>query len=222
MSLSAKWPERVRHAVERLKDKFPEAILFDELMSYTVSTHASPEDLRALKTIIPNNSEVDGQQYKETGLFRYYPKYGISGPDDLLRVLKKEEFVGGLRVSDLKVVWPTAEDELTKLERQHKIVVTRNRKDGQAKHVWLNDPTMYTSLDDEFRDIWLQISVPDKERMRSELKDIGFKVATEAPKVNALQVQKKKKSSRRGQKITNVHMQAVLKDYSHKRPGAAK
>ena len=222
MSQREKWPEHVRHAVERLKDKFPEAISFEELMSYTLSSHATPEDLKALRTIVPVNSEVDKQHLKETGLFKYYPKYGISGSDDMLRVLKKEEFVGGLRVSDLKVVWPSAEEDITRLEKQHKVVVTRNKKDGQAKHVWINDPSMYAHVDDEFRDIWLQIPVPEGQSIRRELKDIGFKVATEAPKVNAPRIEKKKKRSTRGTKITNVHMQGILKDYSHKRPGAAK
>ena len=222
MSQREKWPENVRHSIERLKDKFPEAISFEELMSYTVSTHATPEDLRALKSIIPVNSEVDKQHYKETGYFKYYPKYGIAGPDDMLRVLKKDEFVGGLRVSDLKVVWPAVEEDITKLEKQHKIVATRNKKDGQAKHVWLNDPNMYAHVDDEFRDLWLSVPVPEAQRIRNELEVIGLKVATQAPRVNAPSAVKKKRNNRRGQKITNVHMMGLLKDYSSKRPGAAK
>ena len=211
------------NAVDRLKDKFPESVTWQDLVSFTLSAYHTQDDHNSLRMMLSFSSKVDKEVLAESELYKFRPMYGIAGPDDMLRYLQSSDAVAGLRVGELKDVWTTAEEDITALEKKHKLIVTRNKKDGMARHIWLNDPTMYARVDDEFRDIWLSIPLPAPEQIRRELADTGFKVATEAPKVNApTRVEKKKKKSGKKSKVTNIHMQGLFKDYSHQRPAAAK
>lgn len=48
--------------------------------------------------------------------------------------------------------------------------MTRNKKDNQAKMVWLDDPTLGFIIDDEFKDIWHKIKLPEPAGLAEELK----------------------------------------------------
>ncbi len=216
------WKIHAENAVQRLRDKFPNSVSFQDLMDYTLSAQKTADRLRIMKVFLGRHPKIDSDFFRKTGEYKFYPKLGIAGPEDMLRTLRADKSGAGLAVREIKDVWTNYEEDITRLEKQHKIAVLRNKKDAGARHVWLDDPTMYANLDEEFRDMWVMAPLPAKERIRQELEEFGFKVATEKPKSNApTRIDRKQKKTRRGQKITNTHID-VFKDYSHKRPGAAR
>ena len=120
-------------------------------------------------------------------------------------------------VRELREGWPGVDDAVTKLEGEGKLLVTRNKKDNQAKMIWQNDPSLEYRIDDEFQAIWNRIKLPEPEALADELEKENL---TPANKSRGLVVkqqkqQKQKRKPRRGGKTTNTHMMGVLRDYSH-------
>ena len=219
----AQWQLYSNAAVDRLKKNPTETYTFKQLSDYAASQGA-PEDIDKISRFLRMSADVHKEEVlKETGKYKYYPKLGISGPEDMLRVLRNKDTMDGIKAADLKEAWKDMEKDLNDLERRHKIVVIRNKKDNAAKQIYLSAPSLYTQVDEEFRDIWLAVNIKDPQQMRNELAEFGFKTATEIPKVNApARVEKKRKGKKGGTKITNTHMAGIFKDYQHKRPTAAK
>lgn len=170
----------IKNAVDRLRSKYPESVSWEDLAAFVLSIHDPPNTRDFVQELLKRNTEVNTRALKETGLFKFYPKRGIANGDDLLKYLNKSDAAAGLSASEISSVWLTKEEDILALEKKHKLLVTRNKKDGSAKHVWRNDSTIYTQLDDEFREVWLQIPLPHPDRVRAELEDVGFKVATDA------------------------------------------
>ena len=106
---------------------------------------------------------------------------------------------------------------IDKLEGEGKVLATRNKKDNQAKMVWLDDPSLKFTVDDEFKAMWLQIKVPDAATVAAALQKENLVPASKVQLVKkpAKVQEKKKKKARQGGKVTNKHMIGVLKDYSH-------
>lgn len=122
-----------------------------------------------------------------------------------------------MSVRELREGWPDVELTINQLEKESKLLVTRNKKDDHAKMVWANDPSLMQHFDDEFRQIWDSVKVPDLQHVTEELERAGItptsknKVIKQRPKFE----QKKVKKPRRSGKTTNTHMMGVLRDYSH-------
>lgn len=112
------------------------------------------------------------------------------------------------------------EETINQLEKEGKLLVTRNKKDEHAKMIWANDPSLMQHFDEEFRQIWEKIKVPDQQTVKEELEKAGItptnknKIVKVRPKVE----HKKARKPRRSGKTTNVHMMGVLRDYSHLKP----
>jgi transcription initiation factor TFIIE subunit beta len=136
----------------------------------------------------------------------------------LLAYLQKKTDASGVSVKDLKDGWPDCEGGINELEQEHRVLVIRAKKDGAARMVWLDDPSLFHEVDPELKVMWSRVEVPSTENIVARLVAAQQKPASEDPMLKAMQAPKtakKKKVQRRTNKSTNVHMQGLLKDYSH-------
>lgn len=214
----------VIYAIERLKEKSPHAISRAELVSYVLPSQAVREDQPRVDLFLRYlniNEKVTFHPQSDSYSFR--PLHNIFTGDDLLDFLQKQETALGISVRNLKDGWGTVEATIDQLEKEHKLLVTRNKKDNHPRMVWADDPTLIAPIDGEYKELWEQIPVPEKhDDVIKALTLAGFKPAgtVSAPKA-AGKVEKKKKVVRRGQKTTNTHMKGLFKDYSKLNPKAS-
>lgn len=213
----------VVYATDRLKEKFPASIPSQELIAFVLPSHKRNDEqaVKLLKTLLNVNPKVVFDAVTDSYTFK--PLHNISSADDLLRYLQSQETAMGIQVRELKDGWPNVEDTIDRLEKEHKLLVTRNKKDNHPRMVWADDPSLIAPLDQDFKDIWAQIPLPTVEDTITQLTKMNYK-STGAPasEDQGQKVEKKKKKVRRGVKVTNVHMQGLFRDYSNQRPQGTK
>ena len=167
--------------------------------------------------------QINARYDARTDSFMYRPPFNVSNEDELIMYLRSQGHAGGLDAGKLKEGWDCAFEGITDLEAKRKLIVLRAKRDGAAKKVWIDDPVLHTTLDDEFRDMWFQTSIPEGNKVGEELEKLHYKsVARPSGPLLAPKVEKKKKTMRTNVKKTNTHMQGMFKDYSSRRPNASK
>ena len=212
---------QIFYAIENMKEKGRPQTLTD-IISY-LNIHNEPEKHKAnIAHVLKNHAKViyDPKNDGGEGTFSYRPIHNIRTADALLGFLQSQKTAQGLDVKKLKDGWPGAEAEIDSLEARGKLLVTRNRKDNHAKMVWLDDPTLARTVDNEYQSIWHKIKLPEAEQLANELEKAGLQPANKSRgvKVKPVEQVKKTKKPRKGGKTTNTHMVgAVLRDYSHKK-----
>lgn len=197
-------------AVTRLKKHYPNAIPYQEIVDYSMPVHeqSNTELLRYFKLALQKHREVTYDSKANT--YRYKPPYEISNPDELLRELQRQDLYKGISYDELKQGWPDCLGTINQLADEHKILIHRHKKDRLPKTIWPDDPTLYVQLEAEFIDHANKTPLPDVDKIRVELGGMQSRAAGEAPKpINAATDKKPKKKVRRGQKVTNTHMQAL-------------
>lgn len=212
----------VVYASDRLKEKFPESISWDDLVSFVLPYHKRTEEqINMFRRFLAVNPKIRHDQLTDSYTFK--PLHNIATADDLLKFLQNQDSALGINVRELKDGWNDVEETIDKLEAEHKLLVVRNKKDRHPRMVWVDDPTLDAPLDQEFKDLWSQIPLPSVEDTIKELRRMNHK-STGEPAVadTGARVKKEKKKARRGQKVTNVHMQGLFRDYSEKRPQGGK
>lgn len=146
---------------------------------------------------------------------------GVKDETSLLAHLQRKSDASGLSVKDLKDGWPDCDPVLTEMEKAHKILVTRTKKDSTAKNVWIDDPSLHHAVEPEFHAMWSHTPIPSLEDMHRKLASVGVKPTSEDPgaivqQINKPKAQKKRAGNRKG-KTTNSHMAHLMNDYSDKR-----
>jgi transcription initiation factor TFIIE subunit beta len=196
-------------AVNRLKDRYPKAVPYQEMLDYLlpVDKQNNAELIRYFRLSLQKNPEVSYDTKADT--YRYKPPYDINNSEELLAELQRQTLYKGILYDELKQGWPDCLAVVNQLDEQHKILVHRHKKDKQPKIIWPDDPSLYIKLDDEFRLIATNQKPPDENKIRAELTAMQSRAAGEAPKpvTNANAGKKGPKKVRRGNKVTNVHMQ---------------
>jgi transcription initiation factor TFIIE subunit beta len=212
----------VVHATERLKARYPDSISTEELIAFVYPVHKrEPNQINLFKRFLQINPKVGYDAATDSYTFK--PLHNIANADDLLSYLQKQDTAIGIRVAELKDGWPEVEEAIDQLEKEHKLLVFRKKKDNHAQYVWANDPTLIAPLDQEFKDLWNQVALPSVEDTIRELKRMNHKSTGEVDRGDlGGKVEKKKKKVRRGVKVTNVHMQGLFRDYSNQRPQGGK
>ncbi|EEH33933.1 transcription initiation factor IIE subunit beta [Paracoccidioides lutzii Pb01] len=211
---------QVVFAIDHMKSK-DYSLKFSDILSY-LSLHQQGHDpgyIQALKRILQSHEKVqyDPSGANGEGTFRFKPPHDIRTAEQLLRKLQSQPTAQGMSVRELREGWPTIVQTIDKLEKEGKLLVTRNKKDDHPKMVWANDPSLIQHFDPEFRAIWEKIKIPDQQTVTEELEKAGItptsknKVVKPRPKVE----NKKVKKARRSGKTTNTHMTGILRDYSH-------
>jgi len=137
----------------------------------------------------------------------------------LLAHLQKKTDASGVAVKDLKDGWPDCEPAINELEAEHRVLVVRAKKDGAARMVWMDDASLFHEVDPQLKLLWSRVEVPSVDNIVQKLVAAQQKPASEDPRLKAMQApkteKKKKRAQRRTGKSTNVHMEHLLKDYSH-------
>ena len=213
---------QVNYAISHLKSK-PQgtALSFDDILSYLSLQHESEERKAVLLHCFEHNPSMlyDPAGLGGKGSFAFKPKHDIHDAAQLLRKLQSQQTFQGFPGKGLEEGWPNYREALNDLERENKVLILAAKKDGVPRMIWPDDPTLSHSIDGEFKDMWSRIKLPDPESTATELERNGlmptnkFKKVKTAPKAP----ERKTKKAKRSGKITNYHMQDILKDYSHKR-----
>ena len=214
----------VLYAIERLKEKSPQTISRNDLVSYVLPTQAKtnePHKETMLLKYLNLNEKV--KYHADIDSYSFRPIHNIYNGDDLLEFLQSQETALGISVRDLKDGWPDCETTIDQLEREHKLLVTRNKKDNHPRMVWADDPTLHIQIDGEYKELWEMIPVSEKhDDVIKKLLAAQHKPAgTVAEPKKIVPMAKQKKKPRRGQKTTNTHMAGMFKDYSNMKPKAA-
>lgn len=211
---------QVLFAIEHMKAKNV-PLKFADIVSYLSLQHRAHDQgyVQALRSILQMHEKVDYDPSGAggEGTFSFRPPHNIRTPEQLLQKLQSQTTAAGMSVRELREGWPNVEDAINQMEKEGKLLVTRNKKDDHAKMVWANDPSLIEHFDLEFKQIWDKIKVPDPQAVKEELERAGItptnknKVVKPRPKME----QKKVKKARRSGKTTNTHMMGILRDYSH-------
>ncbi|ETN37734.1 uncharacterized protein HMPREF1541_07357 [Cyphellophora europaea CBS 101466] len=207
-------------AIARLKDRYPSSISYQDLLDYLLPNDKQDNDalLRYFNLSLRKNPEVSFDPKANT--YRYKPPYDVANAEELLALLQRQELRQGIPYDKLKHGWPDCLETLNQLEREHKILITRQKKDRIPRFIWADEPSLYVRLEPEFVQEWKKISLPNPDKIRVELAAMQSKAAGEAPKpLNAAVTKPKAKKVRRGNKVTNTHMlhlDAISKGYSKK------
>lgn len=216
-------------AVEYLKKKGESKSMTDIIDHLSLRSY-SEEHKKELAEGLRGHPRVEwrpdaslGEQTWNTGTYAHRPIIpGVKDATTLLAHLQRKTDASGVSVKDLKDGWPDCEETLASLERQHKILVVRTKKDNFPRYVWLDDPSLKHSVQPEFQAMWHRVPLPGLDDMHRKLVAVGQKPTSEDPLKLALgtggkaKVQKKKASKKMG-KATNVHMAHLMQDYSNLR-----
>ena len=209
---------QITYAIEYLKQKGTAQSLQD-LLSYLSLQYTNKDYKTSVTKILRNHERVE---YDRTGLngqgsYRFRPIHDIRTGDQLLGYLQAQRTFLGLNAKELRDGWVDAEDEVRRLEKEGRLLVTRNRKDDNARMVWPNDPTLSVTIDDEFKDLWKKTKLPEPAALAEDLEKAGLTPTNKSrsTKIKPKVQEKKTKKPRKSGKMTNVHMLGVLRDFSH-------
>ncbi|EPS33199.1 hypothetical protein POX_a01809 [Penicillium oxalicum] len=211
---------QVLFAIEHMKTKAV-PLKFADIVSYLSLQHRAndPAYVQALRSILQRHEKVDFDPAGAggEGTFSFRPPHNVRNAEQLLQKLQSQKTAAGMSVRELREGWLNVEETINQLEREGKLLVTRNKKDDHAKMVWANDPSLIEHFDPEFKQIWEKIKIPDPQAVKEALDKAGI-LPTNKNKVMKPRMkveQKKTKKPRRSGKTTNTHMQGILRDYSH-------
>ncbi|KAH8666638.1 hypothetical protein BX600DRAFT_511555 [Xylariales sp. PMI_506] len=148
---------------------------------------------------------------------------GVNSKITLLDYLQRKTDASKLDVKDLKDGWPDCDKAIEELEKAHKLLVVRTKKDGHAKYIWPDQPSLFHAVDPEFRVMWSKVPLPSVDDMVRKLTAVGQKPASEDPrlktKITAGKEKQKRRVNRSSKRQTNEHMKGILQDYSHLKRG---
>lgn len=215
---------QVTYVIEFLKKK-NEPKTFTEILQY-LSLHPGDANAATIARILKKHDRVHFTPDPKAsgsdlmaGVYAHRPVINVRTKAELIAYLQRKSDAQGVSVKDLKDGWPDCEGPLDELEKEHKILVTRTKKDNHARMVWSDDPSLVHSIDAEFSVMWHQTELPSVDELVRKLQEAGQKPASEDPskrvKAAGPGKEKKKRATKKGGKITNTHMQFLLRDYSH-------
>lgn len=168
-------------------------------------------------SLLPLLKEIDRLKYDpEKDTLQYVSLHNIQNGDDLLNFLRGQATFKGTSVKDLKDGWAGYLDAISDLEETNKILILRNKKENGPRLIWPNLGGELGLVDDEYKEMWAKIKIPEANYLYQSLIDQSLKPTGADPaqiRKKPQQQEKKQKRARRG-KITNTHMKGVLKDYS--------
>jgi len=200
---------QLTYAVDYLKSHH-DPISAEKIASYLSLPSITPTFLLLLR----NNPKIT--YHADTDLYEFRPLHNIRNASSLLATLANQPTGAGLPVKELKDGYPNVEEDLKTLEQQGHILVIRGKKDGLARMVWYNDPTLNVVISDEFKQMYHDLKVPEAGDLPRELEKAGMTPASVDPrtiKKAVVEKEKRKKGRRRG-RITNTHLVGILRDYT--------
>lgn len=218
---------QVTYIIDYLKKK-GEPKTFKDILDYMSLHNLDEQKQKNLAAILRKHGRIEWipdvkkkVQAWDAGTFRHKPLIAVRTKDELLAYLQKKADFQGVQVKELKDGWPDCEDAITELEQAHNLLVTRTKKDGHARMVWADDPTLYHPVEQEFQTMWHRTELAPPDDLVRKLMDAGQKPASEDPskrvKAAPKEKSKKKRPPRKGGRTTNTHMEHLLRDFDHLR-----
>lgn len=200
------------YAVDYLK-KSETSKSIGDITSY-LNVQSSP----SLIQLLQRHEKVDYES--QSGLYAFRPLHNIRSAFDLLQFLQNELGGNGLAVKELKDGWPSALDEILRLEEDKLVLVLRAKKDNQPRMVWANDVSKEMPIDTEFITMWRSLAVPSISDLPHELERVNLKPTSVDPATikRAPAPKKEKQQKPRRGRITNTHLPGILRDYSGGKP----
>ncbi|EGS19666.1 putative transcription initiation factor [Thermochaetoides thermophila DSM 1495] len=219
---------QMAYAISWLRSK-EEPQTYWDVLSYLSATSRPESEQEYFVDQMRRNPQIQwipdpdlSEQTWKSGTYVHRPIIpGVKSKDTLIAYLQKKQDASGVSVKDLKDGWPDCEQAIAELEREHKVLVVRAKKDGAARMVWLDDPSLFHEVDPELKLMWARVEVPSVDTIVQRLLAAQQKPASEDPRLKQAanaptqQDKKKKRAQRRTGKATNTHMEHLLKDYSH-------
>ncbi|KAF4959300.1 hypothetical protein FGADI_1743 [Fusarium gaditjirri] len=217
---------QMTYAVDYLKKK-GDAKTITDIIDHLSLRNFDDEHKRQLAEGLRGHRRVEwkpdanlSEQTWKTGTYVHRPIIpGVKDATSLLAHLQAKTDASGVSVKDLKDGWPDCEDTISALEREHRILVVRTKKDNIPRYIWPNDPSLHHKVQPEFQSMWQRVQLPPLEEMHRKLTSVGQKPTSEDPRktkdgqANKPKAQKRRKGNRIG-KATNVHMAHLMQDYS--------
>jgi transcription initiation factor TFIIE subunit beta len=198
-----------------------------DVLGHLNMLNSGEDTIRELVDILRRHNKIDWrpdpnltEQTPMSGTYSYRPLVpGVRDGESLLAYLQRKTDASGVLVKELKDGWPDCEDTIARLERQHRVVVSRTQKDGLMRGVWLNDPSLHHNVQPEFVAMWHRVPLPSLDDMHRKLVSVGQKPTSDDPlKAKeggpAKPKAQKKRAGKRAGKATNVHMAHLMQDYS--------
>lgn len=217
------------YAVHHLKEKDKELNIY-EIMDHMSRRPVNEKDQNELAEILRRNPRVRWipdpnltEQRWDSGTYVHNPLIpGVRSKESLLAYLQKKKDAMYVQVKDLEDGWPKEKlyQALTELERDHKVLVVRTKKDNHPRYVWSDDQSLWNEVDPVFQNLWHKVPVPAVEDINRLLTQVGQKPTSEDPrlKVVAAKVEKKKKrASTRPKNLTNTHLMGLFDDGNKKK-----
>lgn len=207
-------------AVGYLKERFPSSYAFDEIIRYLSLDVDGQRRVPLIKRAMIGHTELEHIPKGSFGAvkesFKYRPKHPVTNEDELADYLARQPTFQGIQAKELKDGFPSAFEAIDRMEKEHRILVTRHKKDNTPKMVWADQTTFHQHVDSDFVDFWAKTKLPATEtEIRSELEKAGLTPTSqvkETIKKGPLR-KDRRRINRRGGKVTNTHMKNILKDY---------
>lgn len=210
----------VNFARKYLKEKLPAALPFQEIIRHLSLPVDAEKNIPHIKQALEQDERVEvirrGTSGNDNDLFKYRPKVPVTNAEELKDYLAGRDSASGILVSDLKDGWPDCVPAINKLEKESAVLVIRQKKENMPKLVFADSPSNHIHVDNDFRDFWFKTKLPTTEgEIRMELEKAGITPTSQVKEVKKVDNKKKerKKGRRQGGKITNTHLQGMLKDY---------
>lgn len=212
---------QVNVAVAKLKEIHPMSKVLDEVISFLSLPNDAKKQIPRLKEALRLNDQVEHFPATATTkeMVKYRSKHPVSNAEELKDYMAKRSTAQGISVKELKDGWPNCVDAINQLEKEHFLLVTRNKKDNSPKMIYSDSPSYHIHVDADFKDFWLKTKVPSTEiEIRNELEKAGITPTSQVKEVakGNMKKRERKRPNRRGGKTTNQHMMGILKDYSRR------
>ncbi|KAJ9151015.1 Transcription initiation factor IIE subunit beta [Coniochaeta hoffmannii] len=219
---------QMTYVINWLKEK-DEPKTIQEILEYVSLHHRPQADQENFIDHVRRNPHIKWipdenlpQQTWHSGTYVHRPTIpNVKNKTQLLGYMQKLTDMRGVSVKDLMDGWPSCQAAIDELEKEHKLLVLRFKKDEKPKQIWSDDPSLFHAVDPEFKTMWHKVDIPSLDNIHQRLIQVGQKPTSEDPILKAMQNnkvdKKKKRANRRTGKTTNSHMQDLLKDFSHSR-----
>lgn len=215
---------QISYAIQWLRTKAGQPQTIDEVLSYLSIVGMDDTRKSTFADNMRNNPRIEWipdpdltEQTWRSGTYLHRPIIKVKTKTELLAYLQGRTDATPVEVKDLKDGWPDCERAINELEKDHKILVIRAKKDGVPRLVWQDDSSLHHEVDNEFISMWNRVEIPPVDSIVQRLKAVGQKATSDDPrdKAQAPKIEKKKKrATRRAGKTTNLHMEHLLQDYS--------
>ncbi|KAJ1965436.1 transcription factor TFIIE beta subunit, TFIIEB, Tfa2 [Dipsacomyces acuminosporus] len=147
--------------------------------------------------------------------FAYKPEYNIRNKEELLEYLRQMPDRTGLDVKKLRDSYLPDIPKVIADLRKEGLILTITNKDGNPKHIFYNQHTLQTPVDDDIKRRWAELRIPDEADLAFEMEKAGLKQMQVEQRVAQTEDKKKAKQRVRKVKITNTHLVDIdlTKDY---------